>query len=175
MYRSDKVQQLAELLRETGAKPRVSPDRVVRSTLYDLDYHIALIASVFFIASEPRTDGTRSVVAHWMKILQFIAARPVLLPDFVRWSRARRRPDLDTWQKMPRGYLGDRTHDRTVELLVATKVLHRTADSLVGGESFSRLETLYLDILAKGLLRSEREALETMSHLSVNKTLLSGQ
>jgi hypothetical protein len=175
MYRSDKVQQLAELLRETGAKPRVSPDRVVRSTLYDLDYHIALIASVFFIASEPRTDGTRSVVAHWLKILQFIAARPALLPDFVRWSRARRRPDLDTWQKMPRGYLGDRTHDRTVELLVATKVLHRTADSLVGGESFSRLETLYLDILAKGLLRSEREALETMSHLSVNKTLLSGQ
>lgn len=175
MYRSDKVQQLAELLRETGAKPRVSPDRVVRSTLYDLDYHIALIASVFFIASEPRTDGTRSVVAHWLKILQFIAARPALLPDFVRWSRARRRPDLDTWQKMPRGYLGDRTHDRTVELLVATKVLHRTADSLVGGESFSRLETLYLDILAKGLLRSEREALETMSHLSVNRTLLSGQ
>lgn len=175
MYRSDKVQQLAELLRETGAKPRVSPDRVVRSTLYDLDYHIALIASVFFIASEPRTDGTRSVVAHWLKILQFIAARPALLPDFVRWSRARRRPDLDTWQKMPRGYLGDRTHDRTVELLVATKVLHRTADSLVGGESFSRLETLYLDILAKGLLRSEREALETMAHLSVNKTLLSGQ
>ena len=34
---------------------------------------------------------------------------------------------------MPRGYLGDRTHDRTVELLVATNVLHRTADALIGG------------------------------------------
>ena len=175
MSSSGKVQQLAELLRETGAKPRVSPDRVVRSTLYDLDYHVALIACVFFIASEPRTDGTRSVVAHWLKILQFIAVRPALLPDFLRWSRARRHPDLDMLQEMPRGYLGDRTHDRTVELLVATKVLHRTADSLIGGESFARLETLYLDILAKGLLRSEREALQTMSHLPVNKTLLSGQ
>jgi hypothetical protein len=175
MSSSGKVQQLAELLRETGAKPRVSSDRVVRSTLYDLDYHVALIACVFFIASESRTDGARSVVAHWLKILQFIAVRPGLLPDFLRWSGARRRPDLDTWQKMPRGYLGDRTHDRTVELLVATKVLYRTADALVGGESFSRLETIYLDILAKGLLRSEREALQTMSRLSVNRTLLSGQ
>lgn len=175
MSNSGKVQQLAELLRETGAKPRVSPDRVVRSTLYDLDYHVALIACVFFIASEPRTDGTRSVVAHWLKILQFIAVRPGLLQDFLRWSRARRRPDLDTWQRMPRGYLGDRTHDRTVELLVATKVLHRTADSLIGGEGFARLETLYLDIVAKDLLRSEREALHTMSRLTVNRTLLSGQ
>ena len=100
---SSKVQQLAELLRETGAKPRVSPDRVVRSTLYDLDYHVALIACVFFIASEHRTDGTRSLVAHWLKILQFIAVRPALLPDFLRWSRARRRPDLDMLQDMPRG------------------------------------------------------------------------
>lgn len=175
MPSSDKVQQLAELLREAGAKPRVSPDRVVRSTLYDLDYHVALVACVFFIASEPRTDGTRTLVAHWLKLLQFIAARPSLLPDFLRWSRARRRPDLDTWQRMPRGYLGDRTHDRAVELLVASKVLFRTADSLMGGDDFARLETLYRDILDRGLLRSEREALQTMSRLPANKTLLSGQ
>ena len=172
---SAKVQELAELLRESGAKPRVSPDRVVRSTLYDLDYHIALIACVVFIASDRRTDGTRRVVAHWLKILQFIAVRPSLLPDFLRWARARRRPDLDTWQKMPRGYLGDRTHDRTVELLVATKVLHRTADALVGGDNFVRLEALYRDIVARNLLISERDALQTMSTIPVNRTLLSGQ
>jgi hypothetical protein len=175
MSSSIKVQQLADLLREAGAKPRVSPDRVVRSTLYDLDYHIALIACVFFIVSEQRTDGTRSVVAHWLKILQFIAVRPALLPDFLRWARTRRRPDLDTWQLMPRGYLGDRTHDRTVEFLVATNVLHRTADSLIGGEAFAGLHALYHDVMAKGLLRSEREALQTMSSLPVNKTLLGGQ
>lgn len=172
---SAKVQQLAELLRESAAKPRVSPDRVVRSTLYDLDYHVALIACVFFIAFESRTDGTRSVVAHWLKILQFIAVRPLLLPDFLRWARTRRRPDLDTWQKMPRGYLGDHTHDRTVELLVATRVLHRTADALMGGPNFGTLEALYRDIVARNLLVSEREALETMSSIAVNRTLLSGQ
>lgn len=172
---STKVQELAELLRESGAQPRVSPDRVVRSTLYDLDYHVALISCVFFIASQNRTDDTRSVVAHWLKILQFIAVRPSLLPDFLRWARTRRRPDLDTWQKMPRGYLGDLTHDRTVELLVATEVLHRTADSLIGGANFWRLEALYQDIVTRNLLVSERDALHTMSSLPVNRTLLSGQ
>ena len=175
MSSSAKVHQLGELLRETGARPRVSSDRVVRSTLYDLDYHVALIACVFFIASDRRTDHTLSVVAHWLKILQFIAVRPPLLQDFLRWARARRHPDLDTWQKMPRGFLGDRTHDRTVELLIATKVLHRTADSLIGGEDFARLEDLYRHILTKDLLRPERDALETMSRLPINKTLLSGQ
>ena len=172
---SSKVHQLAGLLRETGARPRVSSGRVVRSTLYDLDYHLALIACVFFTASERPTDGPRRVVAHWLKILQFIAMRPLLLQDFLQWAQARRRPDLDVWQKMPRGFLGDRTHDRTVELLVARGVLHRTGDSLIGGEDFGLLEDLHRQVVARDLFRPEREALERMSLLRVNKTLLSGQ
>ena len=172
---SDKVQALGALLREAGAKPRVSPDRIVRSTLYDLDYHVALVACGFFTNAEKRTDNTHSVVAHWLKILQFIAVRPSLLPDFQRWAKARRRPNLSTWQKMPRGYLGDLTHDRTIELLVAGKILYRTADTLVSGERFSLLQDLYRNIVARNLFTSERETLRELALIPVNKTLLRGQ
>lgn len=169
------VQALAALLRDTGAKPRVNPDRIVRSTLYDLDYHVALVACVFYMNSAKRTDNTLSVVAHWLKLLQFIAVRPALLPAFLRWAKARRRPDLDTWQKMPRGYLGDRTHDSTIELLVAGKFLHRTADTLTSGERFHVLHALYGDIVARDLFRSERDTLRQLALIPVNKTLMRGE
>ncbi len=167
---SDPVQELAAMLREVGASPRVRPEHVVRSTLYDLDYHMALIACVFFITAA----GSRRIVAHWLKILQFIAVRPSLLPSFESWASTRRQQDLDTWQTMPRGYLGDNTHDRTVELLVAGGVLLREGDELVDGGRFAELQRVYSDLLAKNILRSERETLLKLSNIRVNKTLLKG-
>jgi hypothetical protein len=166
---------LAALLEETGAKPRVRPERVVRSTLYDLDYHTALIACAFFETTQRGAGGSRSVMAQWLKILQFVAVRPALLPDFLRWAGARRQPDLESWQKMPRGYIGDSTHDRTIELLIAERILMRKPDSLASGERFSILQTLYENLLAKDLLRSERDTLRALAHTRANLTLLSGK
>lgn len=169
------IQALTDILRETRAKPRVSPDRVVRSTLYDLDYHMALIACVFFEVAQLDANGSRSLMAHWLKILQFVAVRPALLPDFQLWAKERRHPDLDTWQKMPRGYLGDETHDRTIELLVAGRVLVRKADSLISGEQFSVLQKIYENIVSKDLLRSERATLRELAPNRANKKLLNGE
>jgi hypothetical protein len=171
---SDPVRELAAVLREVGASPRVRPERIVRSTLYDLDYHVALIACVFFIVAGNEAAGSHRVVAHWLKILQFIAVRPSLLPDFQIWAGTRRHQDLDTWQKMPRGYLGDSTHDRTVELLVAGGVLSREGDELIAGSRFSDLRRVYDDLLASNLLGSERATLLELTHTRVNKTLLKG-
>jgi hypothetical protein len=168
----DAVQELAALLREAGASPRVRPERIVRSTLYDLDYHVALIACVFFIIAYD--EGARHMVAHWLKIVQFIAVRPTLLPDFQIWASSRRHQDLDTWQKMPRGYLGDSTHDRTVELLVTGGVLVREGDELAPGSRFHDLQRIYQEVVARNLLRSERATLVELSRCRVNKTLLKG-
>ncbi len=173
---STKVQTLVALLRETGAKPRVSPERVVRSTLYDLDYHIALVACAFFTNGETRTDHTLGLVAHWLKLLQFVAVRPALLPNVQTWAGTRRRLDLDldVWQKMPRGYLGDRTHDRTIDLLVAGNVLRRATDTLESGERFDVLRYLHQQIVDRDILASERRTLHELARLRVNKTLLRG-
>ena len=76
---------------------------------------------------------------------------------------------------MPRGYLGDRTHDRTVELLVASNVLYRTADVLRSGERFDVLAALYRDVQARDLLASERRTLAELARTPVNKTLLKGE
>ena len=91
----DPVGDLSAVLREAGASARVHPERIVRSTLYDMDYHVALIACVFFVATGDEAGRSRRVVAHWLKILQFIAVRPSLLPDFLIWAGTRRHQDLD--------------------------------------------------------------------------------
>ncbi len=114
------------------------------------------------------------MVAHWLKILQFIAMRPSLLADFQLWAGTRRRQDLDTWQKMPRGYLGDTTHDRTVELLVASGILEREGDELIAGSHFAKLRQVFEDLVMRDLLRSERATLLELAHARVNKTLLKG-
>jgi len=171
---SDPVRELAAVLREAGAGPRVRPERIARSTLYDLDYHVALIACVFFITIGDGAARSHRVVAHWLKVLQFIAVRPSLLADFLIWAGTRRHQDLDTWQRMPRGYLGDSTHDRTVELLVAGGVLAREGDELIAGGRFSDLRRIYDDLVARSLLRSERATLLKLAHTRVNKTLLKG-
>lgn len=168
------MQELAAILREAGASARVRPERIVRSTLYDLDYHIALIACVFFSTDFNNAASSHRVVAHWLKILQFIAVRPALLPAFQVWAVTRRYQDLDTWQLMPRGYVGDSTHDRTVELLVAVGVLEREGDELVAGNRFADLRRIYDDLVNRNLLRSERATLLELSRARVNKTLLKG-
>lgn len=171
---SDPVGDLSAVLREAGASARVHPERIVRSTLYDMDYHVALIACVFFISPGDETTMSRSVVAHWLKLLQFIAVRPSLLPDFHIWAGTRRHQDLDTWQRMPRGYLGDSTHERTVELMVACGMFAREGDTLVAGSRFVDLRRIYDDLVAGNLLSSERATLLELSQTRVNKTLLQG-
>lgn len=172
---SDSITMLSAVLREAGAEPRVVSGRVVRSTLYDLDYHLAIVSCAVMINGEESLGGDRSINAHWLKVLQFVAARPSLVADFGRWARARRHKSVDTWQQMPRGYLGDRTHDRTVELLVAGDVLRREGEELEGGARFSVLAGLYGHIQAEDLLTTEREALDELRAFRVNKTLLRGR
>jgi hypothetical protein len=140
-----------------------------------LDYHIAVVACAFFLNGDPELDGSRSIQAHWLKLLQFVAVRPTLLPGFKRWARARRRPNLDTWQNMPRGYVGDRTHDNTIELLVAGDVLQRSGDTLVGSSRLNALTAVYEQVKERDLLATERAVLAELGAIPVNKTLLKGK
>ena len=71
-----------------------------------------------------------------------------------------------------RGYLGDSTHDRTVELLVAGGVLEREGDVLVSGKRFGDLRRIYDDLVAGNLLSSERATLLQLAHTRANKTKL---
>lgn len=96
------------------------------------------------------------------------------MANFKDWASVWRRQDLDILQSMPRGYLGDTTHDRTVELLIAGGVLAREGDELVADIGVADLRRIYDDLVARNLLGVERATLQELSGIRVNKTLLKG-
>src|SRR5262249_54554305 len=127
----DAVGQLEALLAQVGAKAILVRERIAPSTLYDSDYHVVMVACAFVMHAKRTGNGKRRILAPWLKLLQFVAARPRLAPDVLAWARTRRDPTLDTWRMMPRGYIGDRTHDAMLEFLVATSVLDRELDEVL--------------------------------------------
>lgn len=167
----DFVRELGQLLVNVGAHATVTPARLAPSTLHDMTYHLAMVACA--IQTHAAGDPVR-ILAPWLKLIQFVAARPSLVPKLKSYQTARRERDRDNWSLMPRGYLGDETHDSVVELLVAASVLKRDDDYLVESESFNYLTSLASGIAKADLFSRERAIIEELNGLRPSRSMLGG-
>lgn len=165
----DFVDQLVQLLSSAKAKATINPARLARSTLYDPEYHTAVIAC----AMQAHGDGPQHrVLAPWLKLLQFLAARPALVDKFIEYAGERRGGNLELWQQMPRGYLGDETHEGVIDLLVANGILRKSGDSIEASSRYSVLEQLAAHIEKENLFARERAIVERLRSVKVTKVLL---
>ena len=171
----DPVKTLGDILRGIGATVTVNTDRLGRSTLYDFDYHSAVIACVFAEHATSDAEGHEYIVAGWLKLMQFVAARPRLAEQVVSWSANRLRYQAMLWHQIPRGYVGDETHDATVDFLVASEVLDRYQDNIFGGIRFQSLADTYRRICRDSLFKTEREVIVALKSIRANKTMLRGE
>ena len=171
---ADALEELAGLLAQIGATPVVRQERLAMSPLYDADYHRAIVACAFVTHAKREPDGLPRLLAPWLKLLQFVAARPRLVPQLRAWVGTRRNADLETWRNMPRGFLGDSTHDATVDYLVASAVLRREKDNLVAGPRVEVLHVLDARLRNRRLFTLERNVLEGLLDVRPNRTMLSG-
>lgn len=171
----DPIAALDALLVKVGAVPEFVRTRVSRSHLYDVDYQVAMIACAFGLCASVGELKKRELLRAWLKLLQFVAARPRLAPDMIRWANSRRQQDFETWSKMPRGYVGDQTHDAVVDMLVANGTLVEHADHLLLGPQASFLEAVFRSVCDAGLFAAERDVMLQVRDLPVSKTMLGGQ
>src|ERR1022692_4701522 len=123
----DIFRSIAELLRSGSAQPLIYPERVAPSAVYDLNYRISVIALGFDFHAKSESSGNRRIRTALLKLLQFVAVRPWLIPMLMDWKRAEAEPQLSmlTSQKERRGFLTDLMHDDVIEYLVARQVLKR--------------------------------------------------
>lgn len=167
----DPVAALGAALQLANATAKLNRKRIVRSTLHDANYHVAIIASAMRLHAE---GDCKRVLSAWLKLLQFVAARPSLLPRLQEYASSRRQHDLDKWALMPRGYMGDQTHDGVVDYLVAARMLREDGDYLEAGPRYATLEAVGADIERAQMFSGERRILDALRSIKPNKIMLGG-
>jgi hypothetical protein len=170
------LQSLADLLRGTGAQPIVSPERPAPSTIYDLQYRLMVNACAFEIHAKKDLTLTRRLQAAKLKLLQFIAIRPWLLPVVRQWSASQSQPQLSVIfsQYLRRGFLGDKMHDDVIAFLEARDILIRVGAHLTTGHSSGALTNWYLAAVEHDLFADERLVLQEVKNIMITNRMLEG-
>lgn len=171
------IRVLSDLLRAGGAQPVLSPDRVVSSSIYDLHYRLSVIACAFETHAKTDLANVRRIKSATLKLLQFVAIRPWLLPVMRDWQASQADPQLSalTLQRLRRGYLGDAMHDRVIGYLVAGGIFEQTAGHLRSGKNISLLAQISSAIKAEKLFVNELRTLEQMSAIRITNAMLEGE
>jgi hypothetical protein len=75
---------------------------------------------------------------------------------------------------MPRGYVGDTTHDAILDLLVANHALVKDGDSVREGTAVNMLDMYFSELVEKNLFSTERAVISNLLDVRVSKTMLGG-
>lgn len=171
------IKSLAALLQSSEAKPRVVPSRLAPSALYDIDYRIAIVALVFESFAKPTGAGSaRRIQAARLKLLQFVVARPWLIPAVREWSEGTGQAAFAFAHSMRirRGFLSDTAHDDVMQFLSASGVLERADSHVVTGPNSTNLEKVTGLIREMDLFERERSAIDTLRAIKLTANMLEG-
>lgn len=168
------IKTLAALL-AGHAKPVIAIDRLVPPSTYDLDYRIALVVLAFDISGKQSSTGARRVRVSELKLFQFVAQRPWLLPILRSWGDAKN--NHDRARLLPshvlRGYLADTMFDSVIEFLVARGSFTRSPSHLVEASS-DFCSSIANDSSRLELFVPEREVLFEITKLKLTNDMLGG-
>lgn len=170
---ADVFGQLGDLLAAANAQLSIAPKISTRSTIYDLDYRISIIACAMQSLSKTNASGVREVLANWLKLAQFTAMRPALLSHFLEWFDDRKQPTLAS-QRWRRGFVGDRIHDSVIDFLCAEGAVRRDGDLLLSGPRYAMLSDIAEIVRTSDVFRDERFILAKFSEFRPIKAMLSG-
>src|SRR5690606_22799418 len=120
-------------------------------------------------------NRVKSVDAAWLKLMQFVAARPKLARDLDTYAGSRRKRQREYFSLMPRGYLGDISHDGVINYLGISGALTRVEGGLSRSDDDQTLDSLFQSIQSQGLFVTEREIIKSLQHIRPSKALLGGR
>ena len=169
------IATLSALLEESHAKPKMRIERLAPSAIYDLDYRVFVVAAAFERHAQPAPPIGRRIHATRLKLLQFIAIRPRLLPIIRAWSAAKPDEELTfTTQDLRRGFLGDQMFDSVVAFLVARGALEWMDTHLVEGKNAALLSAINTAAIDSGLFELERQTIEGLASIKITVHMLEG-
>lgn len=169
------IHVLGELL-SGHATPVVVPGRLAPSAVYDLQYRTAVVAAAFEFHAKPYGIDKRRIHAGKLKLLQFIASRPGLMPMVQQWSDSQGDAQLSlaASQRLRRGFLSDLMHDDVIAFLAARGILVESGSHLVSEAGKGFLHEFYTATAEQGLFVSERVTLEKLRGIQITNVMLEG-
>lgn len=177
MSTNSSFRELAAILDDPRLRIVVVPERVAPSAIYDLHYRLAVLACVFVHASGREGPGLREMSAPRMKLWQFVACRPWLLPVLKEWSENRgdAQRSLLSSQRLRRGFLGDTMYDDVTSFLVARGVLARYRSNVVEGPHVDALFSLDSVSASLGVFAVERQLIiHDLPAIKITNQMLEG-
>lgn len=176
---SDPWQDLATLLREAKAVPRLRAESIIPSSIYDPLYRVVTIGLAMRACGKASPDtGLPMLNAAKLKLCQFVAIRPQLLPSLRDWISAHEggeRPSLDGWAQFPRGYAADSLHESVLTYLVAIGELVREGHNLYVTKLESKpglLSRLVETVDQMDTFQGERKVLQELSTMRITLKML---
>ena len=168
--------QLAELL-GGHARPVIRPQRLAPATIYDLDYRMAVIALTIWKLGTETDEGDLKIDSARLKLFQFVAQRPTMLPAMGEWAKSKHASGLlrDSSQRLRRGYLGDSTHDQVIEYMIACKSLRAEGRNFIAKKSDKYIGGIVAEAESQEMFVTERLALQELGALRVTNTMMEGQ
>lgn len=174
---SDPVVELTALLREAKAVPRIREESFALSAVYDSTYRALMVGLALDICGKQRVNANEPCLHDAkLKLFQFIAVHPELMPSFRGWLRAHQegeRPSLDGWARFPRGYAADTLYERVVSYLVATGELGRDGSQVWRRQGEGLLSNVIRVAVAGDAFAREREILRELATVKLTMKMLS--
>jgi hypothetical protein len=176
MPKNTALQTLAGLLESGGAKPVMNANRLAPSAIYDLDYRLFIVAAAFELQAKAHLLEQRRISTVRLKLLQFVAIRPWLVPVIRNWSETQGYAQQSVFSphQLRRGFLGDKMHDDVVAFLVARGVFIWMPNHLASGPSADFLKRIYAAGIEEGLFSTAIQALKQLSEIRITNSMLEG-
>lgn len=121
-------------------------------------------------------SGNRRISSARLKLLQFTALRPWLLPAIRNWSKGIDQRSLAVAHsiRIRRGFLSDTAHDDVIDYLVACDIFFRQESHLFTGKNGKSVAEVAGTIENHGLFASERKVIEELGGVKITNEMLEG-
>lgn len=171
------LEKLASLLAASGAEPELRSGRLAPSTIYDLEYRVLVVAMAFQLhAASDRYSARPRIQGRRLKLLQFIAIRPWLVPMVREWSSTRRAAQraIEFEESLRHGFISDTTFESVMEFLIAASALRREDLFVIPATNSKIIFDLVSEARNLSLFESEFSTLVDLKKIVITNEMLEG-
>lgn len=161
--------ELASIVENVGARPRLREQPEGPATVYDAAHHICSL-SIGMTVLGKRDNNRLRVGNTLLRMAHYVASRPALLPRLKVWARSEE--SLVSSGLLPRGYLTEETAFTTLRFLEAAGRIRFAGRDIVTPENDPFVDELAAALRAGDFFSTHFQVYDEIGALKITKKSL---